>query len=203
MHINSLFKFFKSATIHKLISTAYLKVRILKYKSLSSCNNVHGKPNYIGPALIRGEGKVIFDSNVNIGVVQSPGFYSTYCYIDSRSSVSVISIGENVYINNNACLISEGEGIFIGSNVLIGPNFNAFDSDFHELHPQNRLSKPQKTAKVEIGQNVFIGANVTILKGVAIGKNSVIASNSVVSKSIPGDVIAGGNPCKVIKDIII
>jgi acetyltransferase-like isoleucine patch superfamily enzyme len=57
------------------------------------------------------------------------------------------------------------------------------------------------TAPVQIYRNVFIGADVTILKGVVIGENSIIASGSVVTKSIPGNVIAAGNPCVVIKPI--
>jgi maltose O-acetyltransferase len=55
-----------------------------------------------------------------------------------------------------------------------------------------------KTSKVTIGKNVFIGSNVMILKGVIIGDNSVIGGGSVVVKSIPENVVAAGNPCKVI-----
>ncbi|ASU33646.1 acetyltransferase [Mucilaginibacter xinganensis] len=151
---------------------------------------------------MNGVGTVIFKKSVTIGVVASPYFYNTYCYIEARNSLSVVSFGDNVFINNNACFISEGEGIYIGADVLIGPSVTIFDSDFHAIDPLKRKLE-KKTARVQIEDNVFIGANVTILKGVTIGKNSVIASNSLVSKSIPANVIAGGNPCKIIKEISV
>lgn len=190
----------KAALINKLVSPGFTLLRILKYRFLSTCSNIEGRPIYIGPTLIKGLGKVIFKKNVTIGVELSPYFHNTYCYIEARNHFSTIVIGSGVFINNNACLISAGEGISIGSDVLIGPNFTVFDSDFHAQHPLNRHGVA-KTAKVEIGDNVFIGNGVTVLKGVTIGKNSIIASNSVVSKSIPPNVIAGGNPCKILKEI--
>lgn len=189
--------------ITKLISPSFAKMRVLKYKILSTCNNVKGQPICIGPVLIKGQGQVIFRENVTIGVLASPSFYNTYCYIEARNPASNISIGSGTYINNNACLISEGDGIFLGSNILMGPNFTVVDSDFHAIDPSKRITGIPKTAKVKIDDNVFIGVSVTVLKGVNIGENSVIASNSVVSKSIPANVIAGGNPCKVLKEITI
>jgi acetyltransferase-like isoleucine patch superfamily enzyme len=203
MNIRNLLIRIKCILVNKLLSPIFERGRILKYKFLSTCNSVKGSPNCIGPVLIKGLGNVVFNENVTIGVKDSPYFYSTYCYVEARYLNSIINIGKNVYLNNNACLISEGEGIFLGSNILIGPNFTAFDSDFHAINPRERLQGTPKTAKVEIDDNVFIGSNVTVLKGINIGKNSVIASNSVVSKSIPANVIAGGNPCKVLKEIII
>ncbi|WP_183560812.1 DapH/DapD/GlmU-related protein [Mucilaginibacter sp. SP1R1] len=193
----------KNSLINRVISPGFIMTRILKYKMLSTCQHVKGNPICVGPVLIKGLGKVVFQDNVNIGVVASPYFYNTYCYIEARQPESSITIGSGVYLNNNACLISEGEGIVLGSNVLVGPNFTVFDSDFHAIDPSKRLNGVPKTALVKIDDNVFIGANVTILKGVNIGENSVIASNSLVSKSIPPNVIAGGNPCKVLKEITI
>ncbi len=58
-----------------------------------------------------------------------------------------------------------------------------------------------RTAKVVIGENVFIGSNVRILKGVEIGNNSIIGNSSIVTKSIPANVIAGGNPVKILKNL--
>jgi acetyltransferase-like isoleucine patch superfamily enzyme len=201
MRIKKFFKKLKSIFIYKLISPCFIKARIFKYKILSTCVNTEGHPVYVGPVLMRGAGSISFKENVSIGVMASPYFYNTYCYIEARHPTSIVTIGKDVYINNNACLISEGEGIFIGSDILIGPNFTIFDSDFHAINPSKRINGTPNTAKVIIEDNVFIGANVTVLKGVSIGKNSVIASNSVVSKSIPANVVAGGNPCKVLKDL--
>jgi maltose O-acetyltransferase len=104
-------------------------------------------------------------------------------------------------INNNIVIISEGEGITISSNTLIGTQCEIYDSDFHNLQIDKRLTGEITTKRVFIDENVFIGSNVKILKGVSIGKNSVIANGSIVTKSIPENVIAGGIPAKVIKTI--
>lgn len=174
-------------------------IRIFKYKSFSTCIDVVGKPILNQPMLTLGNGRIIFHENVKIGVRNAPYFFNTYAYIDARSVQSRITIEKNVWINNNACLVSEGIGIYICEDTLIGANFCVYDSDFHDLRINNRLSGTSKTAPVLIGRNVFIGSDVTILKGVTIGDNSVVANNSVVTKSIPTNVIAGGNPCRVIK----
>lgn len=175
--------------------------RVIKYKILSNCKYVIGKPIYNQPTQLLGMGTIQFGKNVNLGVSQSPFFYFGYGYIDVRNRQSKIFIDDNVWINNNFNICSEGEGIEIGRDTLIGLNFEVSDSDFHDLHPNKRTTGIPKTAKVIIGKNVFIGSNVKILKGVTIGDNSVIANSSVVIKSIPANVIAGGYPAKVIKEI--
>ncbi len=141
----------------------------------------------------------MFVKNVNLGVNPSPYLYIGYGYIETRNEHSKIVIGDNVWINNNFVIISEGEGIEIGVHTIIGTNVEIYDSDFHELHPDKRMCGVPKTGKVKIGNNVFIGSSVKILKCVTIGNNSVIANSSVVTKSIPANVIAGGYPAKVIR----
>ena len=143
----------------------------------------------------------MFDKNVNLGVAYSPQFYTSYGYIDARKKHSMIKIGKDVWINNNFNICSEGEGIDIGANTIIGVNIEISDSDFHDLHPNKRMSGYPKTAKVVIGKNVFIGNGVKILKGVCIGDNYVIAAGSIVTKSIPKNTIAGGIPAKVIRSL--
>ena len=175
--------------------------RVLKYKFLSNSQNIVGKPIYNQPMLLSGRGLIVFGKNINLGVRSSPYFYSGYGYVDARKSFSKISIGDNVWINNNISIVSESEGITIGNDTLIGLNVSISDTDGHDLHPDKRLMGTQNTQSIKIGNNVFIGNNVKILKGVIIGDNSVIANSSVVTKSIPANVIAGGNPAKVIKEI--
>jgi maltose O-acetyltransferase len=170
----------------------------LKFSLLSNCNNVKGKPRFIQPCQLNGLGLIIFKKNVMIGYDPSPFMYSGYGYIEARNKVSSITIGENTVINNNVVMISEGEGIIVGRDVLIGTQCEIYDSDFHNLGIHDRLTGKAKTGKVEIEDNVFIGSNVKILKGVTIGKNSIIANGSVVAKSIPQNVIAGGVPAKII-----
>jgi acetyltransferase-like isoleucine patch superfamily enzyme len=185
--------------LKKTLHFIFQHPRIFKYKLLSNCNQVIGKPRLNQPLQINGKGKVVFHQNVRFGVDPSPFLYSGYCYVDSRNKSSKIEIGKDCWINNNFIAIAEGEGIEIGPNTLIGPSCEIFDSDFHELQPDKRKGGVAKTAKVKIGENVFIGSNVKILKGVLIGKNSVIANGSVVTKSIPENVIAAGVPAKVIR----
>ena len=175
--------------------------RFLKYKVLSNCKQVTGKPKIYQPVQINGKGSVIFHKNVRIGVVPSPFLYSGYTYIDCRKKGSTIVFGEGVQINNNFVAISEGSGIEIGANTLIGLNCEIYDSDFHNLKSDQRMDGKPLSAKVKIGANVFIGSNVKILKGVEIGNNSVIANSTVVTKFIPEGVIAAGVPAKVLRDL--
>ena len=118
-----------------------------------------------------------------------------------------ITIGENTFINFN-CTLLDCNKITIGNNVLIGPNVQIYTAS-HPINSKERINEcnkdgiaPYKTfaTPVSIGDNVWIGGNVCILPGVTIGYNSVIGAGSVVTKSIPENVVAVGNPCKVIKN---
>ena len=153
--------------------------RIFKYTLLSTCQTVIGKPIVYQPTQLLGGGTIMFGNNVKLGVNPSPGLYSGYGYIDARKAHATIRIVDDVWINNNVMIISEGEGIEIGAKTLIGFNVEITDSNFHDLHPDKRMGGVAKTAKVTIGKNVFIGSNVKILKGVSIGDNSVIANGTV------------------------
>ncbi len=104
-------------------------------------------------------------------------------------------------VNNNAFIKSEGPGIRIGANALIGSCVEILDSDFHDLHPDRRRGGKPQMAAVELEENVFVGDGAKILKGVRIGAHSVIGAGSVVTKSIPAGVIAAGNPARVIGEI--
>lgn len=86
--------------------------------------------------------------------------------------------------------------IRIDDNVRIGANCVITDGDAHLDDP--RVGAPQP---VHICENVWLGMNVTVLKGVTIGKNSLIGAGSVVTNDIPANVVAAGNPCKVIKQL--
>ncbi len=122
-------------------------------------------------------------------------------HIEARSAGSEVIIGNGVVINNNAVIIAEKTFIKIGDDTLIGSEFNVYDSDFHGLHPDHRNSGNHLSAGVSIGENVFIGSRVTVLKGVAIGNNSVIANGSIVNMDVPANVIAGGVPIRIIREI--
>ena len=184
----------------KLLHFFVVKFRIWKYQLLSDCATILGKPNLFHPILMKGKGKISFGNNVQIGVTASPNFYSHYCYLEARNKESEISIGNNVSINNNFSAVAFSK-ITIQRNVLIGINCSIIDNDGHELEVDRRNDFEPKPGVVLIEENVFIGDNVTILKGVTIGENSVIGHSSVVTKNIPKNVIAAGNPVKVIRDL--
>lgn len=112
-----------------------------------------------------------------------------------------ISIGSNTGISGAS--ICAATSVTIGQDVLLGANVTITDTDFHAIKPDERRYNNNPvdipTAPVVISNNVFIGAGSYILKGVEIGENSIIGAGSVVTKSIPSNVIAAGNPAKVIK----
>ena len=110
-----------------------------------------------------------------------------------------IEIGENFYSNYNL-IILDCAPVKIGDNVLIGPNVSIYTAG-HPLHYEIRNQEYEYAFPIIIGDNVWIGGNVVINPGVSIGENSVIGSGSVVTKDIPNNVIAIGNPCKVLRVI--
>lgn len=201
MNISKLINRLRRVTFKKVLLITILKIRVLKYKLLSDCQNIKGKPNLSCPLLVSGLGSVLFGKNVVFGVRNSPYFFNSYSYIEARSLISKIIIEDDVWINNNIVMISEGEGIIIKKKTLIGLNCSIYDSDFHDLNIYSRLRGKGLTGQVLINENVFIGSNVTILKGVEIGENSVIANGAIVTKSVPPNVMAGGIPCKIIRKL--
>lgn len=120
--------------------------------------------------------------------VEGP-FYCDYGYN--------IYLGNNVYINYN-CTILDVTTVIIGNDVLIGPSVEIYTAA-HPIDWQERATRIELGKPITIGNNVWIGGNVTICPGVTIGDRSVIGAGSVVTKDIPKDVIAAGNPARVIK----
>jgi len=119
-----------------------------------------------------------------------------------------IFIGNNCEINMN-CVFLDCNYIKIGDNALIAPGVHIY-TVFHPVSAKDRFNKSvnedfqfaiSKTAPVTIGNNVCIGGGSIILPGVTIGDNVTIGAGSVVTKSIPDNVLAYGNPCKVIREI--
>jgi acetyltransferase-like isoleucine patch superfamily enzyme len=108
-----------------------------------------------------------------------------------------IEIGENFYSNYNL-IILDCARVKIGDNVMIGPNVSFYTAG-HPLHYDKRNTELEYAFPIIIGNNVWIGGNVVINPGITIGDNSVIGSGSIVTKDLPGNVIAIGNPCKVLR----
>lgn len=118
--------------------------------------------------------------------------------INRPCSISTLTPDAKLQIGNNCGFSGTVIGAFklikIGDNVRCGANTLITDSDWHS--DDIRVGEAKS---VFIGNNAWIGVNAIILKGVEIGENTIIGANSVVTKSIPANVVAAGNPCKIIK----
>lgn len=110
-----------------------------------------------------------------------------------------IEIGENFYANYNLVILDCAK-VTIGDNVLIGPNVGIYTAG-HPLHFELRNEEWEFACPITIEDNVWIGGNVVLNPGVTVGRNSVVGSGSVVTKDIPANVVAAGNPCRVIREI--
>lgn len=110
-----------------------------------------------------------------------------------------IEVGENFYANYNLTILDVGK-VTIGKNAQIAPNVSIYTAG-HPIHPDSRNSGYEYGIAVTIGDNVWIGGSAVILPGVTIGNNVVIGAGSVVTKDIPDNVIAAGNPCRIIREI--
>lgn len=108
------------------------------------------------------------------------------------------TIGDDFFSNFNLTIL-DGGGVEIGDRVFIGPNVGIYTAN-HPTDVRRREKGYEWALPVKIGNKVWIGGGVTILPGVMIGDNTVIAAGSVVTKDIPANVVAAGNPCKVIKE---
>ncbi|WP_296878189.1 sugar O-acetyltransferase [Thomasclavelia sp.] len=125
-------------------------------------------------------------------------------YVDYRNN---IYFGNNCEVNMN-CTFLDDNKIIIGDNALIAPNVQIYTA-FHPTNARDRFGGVKEdgsfefcktqTALVIIGDNVWIGGGAIIMPGVTIGSNVVIGAGSIVCKDIPDDVIAFGNPCRVIR----
>ncbi len=110
-----------------------------------------------------------------------------------------IKVGENFFANYNLTILDVGK-VTIGKNAQIAPNVSVYTAG-HPLHPDSRNSGYEYGIPVTIGDNVWIGGGAIILPGVTIGDNVVIGAGSVVGKDIPDNMLAAGNPCRIIRKI--
>lgn len=128
--------------------------------------------------------------NENLNIVLVPPFHCDYGFNIHFKGFALI---------NSNCSILDTSPVYIGENTLIAPGV-CIACAGHAIHHEERTV--YNTSKsIHIGKNVWIGANSTILAGVHIGNNSIIGAGSVVNKDIPENVIAVGNPCKVLRKI--
>ena len=149
---------------------------------------------------LTGTGTIHIEENCSFGE-KLGGHYRGGCIeLQARYKDSTIKIERNVATNNNLYICS-ANFISIGSFSLIGENVTIMDFEPHGINPQKRRGGYIEKGKVIIGENVWIGNNVTVLKNTTIGKNTIIAAGAVVKGSFPENVIIGGVPARIIKNI--
>ncbi len=110
-----------------------------------------------------------------------------------------VHFGDRVYANFHLTLVDDTH-IYVGSNTMFAPNVTVATAG-HPILPELRAQAYQYNLPVHIGRNCWIGAGAVILPGVTIGDNTVIGAGSVVTKDIPENVVAVGNPCRVLREI--
>ena len=110
-----------------------------------------------------------------------------------------VHFGDYVYANFGLTLVDDTH-IYVGDNTMFAPNVTVATAG-HPILPEIREKGYQFNMPIHIGKNCWIGAGSVILPGITIGDNSVIGAGSVVSKDIPANVVAVGNPCKVLREI--
>lgn len=125
------------------------------------------------------------------------------CYIEppfhSNFGGHHVHFGKNIYANFNLTLVDDTH-IYVGDNTMFGPNVTVATAG-HPIEPELRAKGYQYNMPVSIGKNCWIGAGVIIVPGITIGDNVVIGAGSIVTKDLPSNVVAVGNPCKVLRQI--
>ncbi len=113
-----------------------------------------------------------------------------------------IEVGERFYANYNLVILDCAK-VTIGDNAFIAPNVGIYTAAHPIVAEQRNIHGFEFAAPVTIGNNVWIGGGVQICPGVTIGDNTVIGAGSVVTKDIPANVVAAGNPCRVLREITL
>lgn len=125
------------------------------------------------------------------------------CYIEpplhSNFGGAHVHFGKYVYANFNLTMVDDTH-IYVGDYTMLGPNVTIASAG-HPILPELREKGYQYNMPVHIGKNCWIGAGAVILPGVTIGDNTVIGAGSIVTKDIPENVVAVGNPCRVLREI--
>lgn len=125
------------------------------------------------------------------------------CYVEpplrSNFGGHHVHFGKNIYANYNLTLVDDSH-IYVGDYTMFGPNVTIATAG-HPILPELREQGYQYNMPVRIGKNCWLGAGVIVLPGVTIGDNVVVGAGSVVTKDLPSNVVAVGNPCKVLREV--
>ena len=125
------------------------------------------------------------------------------CYIETPFHTNWggrhVHFGKNIYANFNLALVDDTH-IYVGDYTQFGPNV-VLATAGHPVNPDLRERAYQYNAPIRIGRNCWLGANVVVVPGVTIGDNVVVGAGSVVTRDLPDNVVAVGNPCKILRDV--
>jgi acetyltransferase-like isoleucine patch superfamily enzyme len=192
--LRRLFHLIDSARLHSRLAGGRF------YKFLSRCRGVE----FLGSVEFLGRPKIKLYPGTRLIIGKNCRFQSGHtdnqlgnnhpCMIFVYNEGTVVTIGDNCGFS--AISIGAHVGITLGNNVRCGGNVTITDSDWHPEDPRSGKNRP-----VVIGDNVWLGAHSVVLKGSRIGKNTLIGAGSIVAGEIPPNVIAAGNPCKVIRSL--
>lgn len=162
-------------------------------EELNHCKDICHEYNLLKPSDIPGRTAILQELFGDIGsilAVQSP-FQCDYGY--------QIQVGQNFYANHGLVILDAAKVTF-GDYVFIGPNCGFYTAG-HPIDSERRNLGLEYAKPIKIGNNVWFGGGVQVMAGVEIGDDVVIGSGSVVTKNIPSNVVAAGNPCKVLRPI--
>lgn len=185
-----LYRFHQTKNWHWPNRSAILDKRII----------LRGRPPFCSQyTIVTGKGRLTLGNKCEFGFKLGGRFRNGTIEIQVRSESAQVIISDKVFTNNNlficaANLIKIGEGTRIGESVTI------IDHEAHGLAPDRR-AEIGEIGEVNIGENVWIGNNVTILKNSSIGDNTIVAAGAIVSGNFPSNVIIGGIPAKVIRQL--
>ena len=177
-----------------LAGLVYSAVDVQLLEELNAVKEIIHRYNSISPSATRERLSILKGLLGHIGddeVIINQPFYCDYG--------KQISVGRRFFANFNLTVLDEAQ-VTIGDDCFIGPNVSIYTA-CHSTDPVERNTRREWAEPVTIGDNVWIGGSVTILPGVSIGNNVTIGAGSVVAKDIPDNVVAVGNPCKVIKNL--
>lgn len=164
----------------------FWEIKIGKYTTFIGSTSFYKEPN----------SKITIGDNCHFNSSHRSNLIGIYtpCMVSTIKKNAIIEIGNNCGFSGT--VIGCAKHIKLGNNVRCGANTMITDSDWHFNDPRTGEDKP-----VIIDNNVWLGYGVKVLKGVHIGENSLIGAGSIVTKDIPANVIAAGNPCKIIKEL--
>ncbi|WP_169088057.1 DapH/DapD/GlmU-related protein [Paenibacillus sp. PL91] len=155
----------------------------IKTSSVGRLGRISGKLS------VKNKGRFFLGKNVSFQAKPFPSSITVEKHAE-------LFVGDNVFFNYGLD-IGCTKSIQIGSNTIIGPMVNIIDTNFHPVDMEDRSGSKD----IVISDNVWIGRGAVILPGVTIGQGSVIAAGSIVTRDIPANVLAGGTPAKVIREL--